>query len=55
MHAISLPFETWLAIIDVLRAHDLPYMVEHADLIEAKLDQHAADETMVSLGLTEDV
>ena len=55
MIAITLPWEDWRAVIDVLRAHGLPYEVEHADLIERQLDQHAADEPTVTLSLTDDV
>jgi hypothetical protein len=37
-----------------MRAHGLPYELEHADHIERLLEQHAPDETMV-LSLTDDV
>jgi hypothetical protein len=39
----------------VLRAKALPYMREHADIIERLLDHHAADESMVTLSLAGDV
>ena len=55
MNAITLSWEDWRAVIDVLRAKDLPYMREHADHIERLLDRHAADEPMVTLSLTDDV
>jgi hypothetical protein len=54
MNAVELPFETWRAVIDVLRAKGLPYMREHADLLERKLDEHAPD-AVVRLSLTDDV
>jgi hypothetical protein len=40
MNAVELPFETWRAVIDALRAKGLPYMLEHADHLERLLDQH---------------
>ena len=55
MNAITLPWETWRAVIDVLRASELSYEVEHADLIERQLDHHAPDEPMVTLSLSDDV
>ncbi len=55
MRAITLPWEDWRAVIAVLRDKGLPYMREHADIIERCLDQHAADEHPVTLQLTDDV
>ena len=55
MRTIELPWETWRAIIALLRAKDLPYMLDRADSIERQLDQHAPDEAMVRLVLTDDV
>jgi hypothetical protein len=54
MNTIELPFEPWRAVIDALRSKALPYMIEHADHLERRLDQHAPD-AMVSLSLTDDV
>jgi hypothetical protein len=54
MNAIELPFETWRAVIDALRAKGLPYMLEHADQLEQKLDEHPPD-AVVRLSLTDDV
>ena len=54
MNAVELPFETWRAVIDALRAKGLPYMREHADQLEQKLDQHPPD-AVVTLSLTDDV
>jgi hypothetical protein len=55
VNVITLPWETWRAVIAVLREKGLPYMREHADLIERHLDQHAPDEAAVRLSLTDDV
>jgi hypothetical protein len=54
MNAVELPFETWRAVIDALRAKGLPYMLEHADHLERLLDQHPPD-AIVRLSLTDDV
>jgi hypothetical protein len=54
VNAVELPFETWRAVIEALRAKGLPYMREHADQLEQKLDQHPPD-AMVTLSLTDDV
>ena len=54
MNAIELPFETWRAVIDALRAKGLPYLREHADHLERQFDRHPPD-AMVSLSLTDDV
>jgi hypothetical protein len=55
MNPITLSWEHWRAVIEVLRAKELPYMREHADIIERLLDRRAADEPMVTLSLTDDV
>lgn len=55
MHQIELPWETWRAVINWLRAKGLPYMLAHADLLERQLDTHAPDEPMVTLNVTDDV
>jgi hypothetical protein len=55
MNAVTLSWEDWRAVIDVLRAKELTYMHEHADIIERLLERHAADEPMVTLSLTDDV
>jgi hypothetical protein len=53
---ITLPFETWRAVIDTLRAPHLPvYMAEHADRIERMLDEYGPGEVEVSLNLSDDV
>ena len=38
-----------------MRGHGLPYELEHADHVEQLLEQHAPDEMMVTLSLTDDV
>jgi hypothetical protein len=55
VNPITLSGEDWRAVIAVLRAKDLPYMREHADIIERLLERHAADEAMVTRHLTDDV
>lgn len=56
MPIITLPFETWRAVIDELRAEGLPpWMLEHADRIERMLDEHGPGEAEVSLFLNDDV
>jgi hypothetical protein len=52
---VELSWEDWRAVIAVLRIKALPYMLEHADHIERILEQHAPDESMVTLSLTDDV
>ena len=53
---ISLPFETWRAVIDELRAEGLPpWMREHADRLERALDEHGPGEAEVALRLSDDV
>ncbi len=55
MRTVELPWETWRAVIDVLRAKALPYMLEHADRIEQRLEEHSPGEAVVTLSLTDDV
>jgi hypothetical protein len=55
MNPITLSWEDWRAAIAMMRAHGLPYELEHADHIERLLEQHAPDETLVTLSLTDDV
>jgi hypothetical protein len=52
MRSITLTWETWRAIIAVLRAKGLPSMLEHAALLELQLEQHEPDQAMASLDLT---
>ena len=54
MQAFELPWETWRAIIAVLREKALPYMLDHADALEQQLQQHPADPATVILHLTDD-
>jgi hypothetical protein len=54
MNAVELPFATWRAVIDALRAKGLPSMLEHADQLERKLDEQPPD-AVVRLSLTNDV
>lgn len=55
MWILELPFETWRAIIDAWRAQGLPYMLEHDDILEQKLDLTPADQALVRMSLTDDV
>ena len=55
MRTIELPWETWRAVIAVLREKALPYMLEHADHIERLLEQHGPGEPTVRLSLTDDL
>jgi hypothetical protein len=55
MNAIVLSWEDWRAVVDVLRAKALPYMLEHADHMERLLEQHGPGEAIVRLSLTDDV
>jgi hypothetical protein len=56
MPTIMLPFETWRAVIDELRAEGLPpWMREHADRVERMLDEHGPGEEVVSLSLSDDI
>lgn len=55
MNAIELPWETWRAVIAVLRKKGVPYMLEHANVIEEQLERHGSGESVVRLSLTDDV
>jgi hypothetical protein len=55
MNTITLPWETWRAVIAVLREKALPYMLEHAHVIEEQLERHGPGESVVRLSLTDDV
>jgi hypothetical protein len=55
VNTIALPWETWRAVIAVLRASGLPYKRDHAEYLERHLEQHGPDEATVRLSLTDDV
>jgi hypothetical protein len=55
MKAVTLSWEDWRAIIDMLREMELPYLREHADRIARLFDRHAADKPIVTLSRTDDV
>ena len=55
MNTITLPWETWRAVIAVLRDSGLAYKRDHADLLEQQLEQHGPAEATVALHLTDDV
>jgi hypothetical protein len=38
MQAIELPWETWRAVIAALREKAVPYMLEHANVLEQLLE-----------------
>jgi len=52
---ITLPWESWRAVIASLREQGVPSMLEHASHIERLLEQHGPDEQPVRLSLTDDV
>jgi hypothetical protein len=55
MATITLPWETWRAVIAVLREKGLPSMLEHTNVVEQQLERHGPDEPTVRLSLTDDV
>jgi hypothetical protein len=55
MRTIELPWEDWRAVIAVLREKAVPYMLEHANVIEEQLERHGPGEPMIRLSLTDDV
>jgi hypothetical protein len=55
MNTITLPWESWRAVIAVLRDSGLLYKLEHADQMERQLEQHGPAEATVTLHLTDDV
>jgi hypothetical protein len=55
MTTIELPWESWRAVIAALRTTGVPYMLDHANMIEEQLERHGPDEPMVRLSLTDDV
>jgi hypothetical protein len=55
MNTITLSWEDWRAVIAVLREKVLPYMLEHANVIEEQLERYGPDEPTVRLSLTDDV
>jgi hypothetical protein len=55
MKAVELSWDECRAVIDVLCAKALPYMLEDADHIQRLLEQHGPVESTVRLNLTDDV
>jgi hypothetical protein len=55
VRTITLPWETWRAVIAALREKGLPSMLDHADHLERQLERHGPDEPAVRLSLTDDV
>jgi hypothetical protein len=55
MNPITLSWETWRALITVLREKALPSMREHANVLEEQLERHGPDEPAVRLRLADDV
>ena len=39
----------------MLREEALPYVLEHANVVEERLERHGPDEPVVTLSLTDDV
>ena len=54
MRTITLPWETWRAVIAMLCGTELSYARDHANVIKRKLDQGAADQPLVRLTFTDD-
>jgi hypothetical protein len=55
MQAIALPWETWRALIAVLREKPPPSLLEQANVIEAQFEGPGPGEPMVRLSLTDDI
>ena len=55
MNTITLSWEDWRAVIAVLREKGLPYMIDHANVIEEQLERHGPGEPTVRLSLIDDV
>jgi hypothetical protein len=55
MRTITLPWESWRAIIAALREKAVPYMLDHANVIGEQLERHGPDEPTVWLSLTDEV
>jgi hypothetical protein len=53
MRTIELPWDTWRAVIAVLREKALLHMLEHADYLERHLVQHGPGEPTVRLSPTD--
>ncbi len=54
MRAMSLPWDTWRAVIAVLHEKALPSMLDDADRLEQPLAQHPPDPAMVTHSLTDE-
>jgi len=55
MHAITLVWEDWRAVIDALRVKGLAYMLQHADHLERTLDATPTDHPTVRMSLSDDL
>ena len=55
MNTIMLSWEDWRAVIAVLRQKALRCLLEQADCLESQPEQHAPDEPMDRLRVTDDV
>ena len=55
MNAITLSWEDWRAVIALLGQKALRCLLEQADSLKSQLEQHAPDEPMDRLRLTDDV
>ena len=52
MRTITLPWESWRAVIAAPRTNGQPYRLEHADHIERLLERHGPNEPTLRLSLT---
>jgi hypothetical protein len=55
MWTLTLPRETWQRIIEALRERTIPYMLEHADILEQRLIQAPADQPTVRMSMSDDL
>jgi hypothetical protein len=53
MLSIALSWEDWRRVIAVLRGKGRPYMLDHANVIEERLEMHAPNEPAVTLTLND--
>ena len=55
MRTLTLPPETWRAVITALREKGLPHMLEHAERLEQQLEHFPPDQATVTLYLADDL
>ena len=55
MRTVESPWESWRAVVAVLREKGPPSMLEHADRLEQMLEQHPPDQYVVSLSMNDNL